>query len=251
MSTPAVPLYRLLEDAADAYGDRPALVYRGATLTFERVREQMNRLASSLQQALAVDPGHHVAVHLPNMPQSLIAAHALWKLGAVLVPIDPAVGATQIARQVAQANARVIVTLSALYPTVMAAQPETPLRHVLVAFVKDYLPLMAKIRYALFREKREGQSLSLREAPRFVYPYTNMVLHNPRPDPVDVNVDDPALLLADRTHTHRDLLAAIGPGLAESSSRSLAITVPFWQWDGLVAALAALYRGDCLLLESA
>jgi len=241
----------LLENAADAYPNRPALVYRGVTLSFERVREQMNRLASSLQQALAVDPGHYVAVYLPTVPQFLIAAHALWKLGAVLAPIDPAAGAAQIAEQVTRADARVIVTLSAQYPTVMAAQPQTPLRHVLVAFVKDYLPLGTKLRYTLLREKKEGQALNLREAPRFVYPYTNMVLHNPRPDPVDVGPEDPALLLPGQMHTHRDLLAAIGPVPVETTPRSLATDVPFWKLDGLVAALAALYRGDTLLLGQA
>lgn len=248
MSSNAVPLYRLLESAADACGDRPALVYRREPLSFEQVREQMNRLASSLQQALAVDPGHRVAVHLPNMPQFLIAAHAVWKLGAVIVPLDPAADATQIAQQLTAADVRVIITLSAQYDTVMAAQPQTPLRHVLVAFVKDYMPFGAKLRYTLFREKKEGQALNLREAPRFVYPYTNMVLHNPRPDPVDVGPDDPALLLNDRVQSHRDLLAAIGPVQVASSPQTLAATAPFWELDGLVAALTALYGGSTLLL---
>jgi len=248
LSSDALPLYRLLEGAVGACGHWPALVYRDAPLTFERMREQMNRLASSMQQALAVDPGHRVAVHLPNTPQFLIAAHAAWKLGAALVPISPTADAGLMAQQLTAADARVIITLSAQYPTVMAAQPQTPLQHVLVAFVKDYLPFWTRLRYALFREKREGQALSLREAPRFVYPYTNMVLHNPRPDPVDVGPDDPAVLLAGQTHTHRDLSAAIGPVQAASTPQTLTITAPFWEFDGLVAALAGLYGGNTLLL---
>jgi long-chain acyl-CoA synthetase len=242
----------LLEAAADTHVDRPALVYRGLPLTFERVREQMNRVASSLQQALAVDPGHRIALHLPNCPQFLIVAHAAWKLGAAVVPVDPAADAAQIAQQTITTEARVIVTLSPQAPTVLAAcgQPQTPLRHVIVASVKDYLPFGAKLRYTLFREKKEGQAFDRRAAPRFVYPYPNMVLHNPRPDPVDVGPDDPALLLPDRTLTHRDLLSAIGPVETAVEPRTITVSAPFWRLDGLAAALAGLYGGNTLLLDT-
>ena len=251
MPADAVPLYRLLEAAAAAHADRPALVYRGLPLTFERVREQMNRVASSLQQALAVDPGQRIALHLPNCPQFLIVAHAAWKLGAAVAPIDPAADAAQIARQTTAADARVIVTLSPQASTVLAAcaQPQSSIRHVIVASVKDYLPFGAKLRYTLFREKKEGQAFDRRTAPRFVYPYPNMVLHNPRPDPVDVGLDDAALLLPGRTLAHRDLLAAIAPAPAEATPPPLIVTGPFWTFDGLAAALTALYGGTALWIR--
>lgn len=250
MSANVVPLYRLLENAADACGDRPALLYRGVPLTFARVREQVNRFASSLQQALAVDPGLRVALHLPNCPQFLIAAHAAWKLGAAIVPVDPTAAADHIAGQTTAADARVIVTLSSLARTVLAAQPQSPIRHVIVASVKDYLPFGARLRYTWFREKKEGQAFDFRAAPRFVYPYLNMVLHNPRPDPVDVNPDEPAVFAGGTgpVCTHRDLLTAIGPGLVAATPQTVAAAAPWWELAGLVTALAALYGGHTLLL---
>ncbi len=252
MPVDAVPLYRLLEAAADACADRPAVVYRNVPLTFARVREQMNRFASSLQQALAVDPGQRVALHLPNCPQFLIAAHAAWKLGAAIVPLDPAAAADQIARQTTISDARVIVTLSPQVRTVLAAQPASPIRHVIVASITDYLPLGAKLRYTLFREKKEGQAFDRRAAPRFVYPYTNMVLHNPRPDPVDVAPDDLAVLPGgvEQAYTHRDLLATIGPLAVAATPRTVAAAAPWWELAGLIAALAALYGGHTLLLPT-
>ncbi len=250
MPTAVVPLYRLLENVAHACGERPALAYRGVSLTFEQVGEQMNRFASSLQQALAVDPGQCIALHLPNCPQFLIAAHAAWKLGAAIVPLAPSAEAAQIVQQTTAAGAQVIVTLSPLVTTVLAAQPQTPLRHVIVAFVKDYLPFGARLRYALFREKKEGQAFDFRTASRFVYPYTNMVLHNPRPDPVEVEPADPAAFFGGtgRAYTHGDLLAAIGPVSLAAVPTTFAATAPFWELPGLVAALVALYSGHTLLL---
>ncbi|MBU0493108.1 MAG: AMP-binding protein [Chloroflexi bacterium] len=250
MPSDAVLLYRLLEEAADAYGDRPALVYRDVPLTLERVREQMNRLASSLQQALAVDPGQRVAIHLPNMPQFLIAAHALWKLGVVVVPLDPAADADQLAQQLMAAQARVILTLDATYATVMAAQPTTSVEHVLVARVNDYVPFWPKLRDTLFRAPK-GPTVNWRETPRFVYPYTNMVLHNPLPDPVAVGPDDPALLQCDELYTHRDLWEAVNPAISAAGEPAVrADVIPFWQFDGLITALRRLYAGDTLVLDA-
>ena len=56
-------------------------------LSFAQWEEQAARRAALLAE-LGVAPGQHVATLFSNGPQALAVFHALWKLGAVLVPLN-------------------------------------------------------------------------------------------------------------------------------------------------------------------
>ena len=69
-------------------GDLPALVHHetGATYTYTDVAERTNHLARLLLER-GVQPSDRVAVRSPNAPAGIMAAIAVWKIGAVVVPI--------------------------------------------------------------------------------------------------------------------------------------------------------------------
>jgi acyl-CoA synthetase (AMP-forming)/AMP-acid ligase II len=92
------------------HGDRPAVIARApcqddggsskspaheTTLTYSALDLLSNRLASSLS-SLGVRHGHRVAVSLGNGPENAALSYALFKLGAVLVPLNPAFNAQQV-----------------------------------------------------------------------------------------------------------------------------------------------------------
>ncbi|KAL7800124.1 hypothetical protein V8C37DRAFT_414063 [Trichoderma ceciliae] len=84
------------------HGDRPAVIARSpsplsreSTLTYHALDLVSNRLASSLS-SLGVRKGDPVAVSLGNGAEFAALTYALFKLGAVLVPLNPGFNARQV-----------------------------------------------------------------------------------------------------------------------------------------------------------
>lgn len=80
------------------HGDRPAVISReqARRLTYRELDQQSNILARGLQ-SLGVKKGDRVCVSLGNNIEFATLTHALFKLGAILVPLNPAFTSKQIA----------------------------------------------------------------------------------------------------------------------------------------------------------
>ncbi|KAJ5238884.1 AMP-dependent synthetase/ligase [Penicillium chermesinum] len=81
-----------------AYGDRPALISRHQNdiATFDSLDFRSNALARGLQ-SVGVKKGDRVGVMLGNSMEYVVATYALFKLGAILVPLNPSFNASQVA----------------------------------------------------------------------------------------------------------------------------------------------------------
>lgn len=87
------------------HGDRPAvhalppcaaLTTPPTTLTYHQLNTLSSRLAHALQ-SLNIQPGDPIAVSLGNTPEFAALTYAAFKIGAVLVPLNPAFNAQQVA----------------------------------------------------------------------------------------------------------------------------------------------------------
>lgn len=79
------------------FGDRPAVISRhqGARLTYGALDKKSRAFAQGLL-ALGVKKGERVAVMLGNNIEYAIATYGLFKLGAILVPLNPGFNAHQV-----------------------------------------------------------------------------------------------------------------------------------------------------------
>lgn len=68
--------------------EAPAVFYFDATLTYADIDRFSDRLAGHLAQK-GVGRGDRVAIILQNVPQFVIASVAAWKLGAIVVSLNP------------------------------------------------------------------------------------------------------------------------------------------------------------------
>ena len=101
----------LARDVA-ARGGHPFLVHEGRRVTYA----ELDRLASGAAQALAalgVARGDRVTLALGNSIDYLVAAFGILKAGAVLSPLNPALGAAELDYIVGHAEPRVVVTEAA------------------------------------------------------------------------------------------------------------------------------------------
>jgi acyl-CoA synthetase (AMP-forming)/AMP-acid ligase II len=111
---PEVALSDFILGAAAAYGDRPALVcgLSGRALSYSDLRDRVRRVAAGLAQRIG--KGDVVAIWAPNLPEYAIAFHAVVRLGAVVTTINPAYTVGEVASQLRDADARLLITIAAL-----------------------------------------------------------------------------------------------------------------------------------------
>lgn len=85
---PDEPITAGLERSAARWPDRVATDFLGATATFAET-EQAVRRAMVVLAGLGVEAGSRVALVLPNSPSHLVAYHAVLRLGAVVIDLNP------------------------------------------------------------------------------------------------------------------------------------------------------------------
>ena len=96
---PEIPLYGLLDQAAEKYPDTPCTIFKGAKISYKDMNEITDRLAAGLAD-LGIKKGDRVGIFMPNTPQFVMAYFAAMKLGAVIVATNPLYSPREIEHQV-------------------------------------------------------------------------------------------------------------------------------------------------------
>ncbi len=194
---PPVPLHRLLEDTAARAPASTAVVFPGALgdtlrLSHRQLDDDANRMANALA-GLGVRKGDRVALLLPNCPQFVIAYYAALKLGAVVVAFNPLYSPREIEHQLNDCEARVIIVLSLFYRNVAEVRSRTKLAHIIVAYIKEYLPPVSRLLFSLAKEKKEGHRPRV-DRGQGIHFFQDLLKGNqPQPPGVDVSPEDIAL----------------------------------------------------------
>jgi long-chain acyl-CoA synthetase len=103
-------LIELIQNAITQFGDRPAYTCLGKTISFQELGQQSGALAVWLQsQSLA--PDARVAVMLPNILQNPVAITGILRSGMTVVNVNPLYTPRELASQINDAGAQVIVVL--------------------------------------------------------------------------------------------------------------------------------------------
>jgi fatty-acyl-CoA synthase len=132
------PLSEYLRMWAKTLPDRPAVIYYGHVLTDSELDRQSDRFAALLA-AKDLRKGDRVVVFVPNMPQFHIVFFGTLKLGAVYVPVNPLSKALELAYELKDTDAEILVALDELMPIVREAKPGTKLREIFVAGFADVI----------------------------------------------------------------------------------------------------------------
>ncbi len=194
---PPVPLHRFLEDTAMRAPDSTAIIIPGAVgdtlrLSFRQLNEDANRMANALA-GLGVRKGDRVALLLPNCPQFVIGYYAALKLGAVVVAFNPLYSPREIENQLNDCGARVIITLSLFYSAVAEVKSRTRLEHVIVAYIKEYLPPVSRLLFSLLKEKKEGHRPAVERTEDIHHFQSLLKVHQPASPGVEVGPEDVAM----------------------------------------------------------
>lgn len=153
LDIPAITLPQLLHEAASQHGDRTALIFYDHKISYLELELAVDRFARALR-GMGIGHGDRVAICLPNVPQFPIAFYGTLKAGAVAIPTNPLYTAHEMEHHLKDSGAKAIVTLDILYPTTHEVRKNTPLEHVILTKIADYLPAHLALLYPI-KEARD------------------------------------------------------------------------------------------------
>ncbi|CUI00496.1 MupA/Atu3671 family FMN-dependent luciferase-like monooxygenase [Leisingera aquaemixtae] len=116
-------IHAAFEAQAAKTPDVTALVFEDQSFTYGEVNARANAVAARLRE-MNVKPGSHVGIYIRRAPDLVFATLGVMKAGGAYVPLDPAYPADRVAHYIADSQAQVIVTQSALAGSLPASDAE-------------------------------------------------------------------------------------------------------------------------------
>lgn len=132
-----------LARSARDFPETIALIYMGKKISYRSLDSLVNSFAKVLT-GLGVGRGDKVAMLLPNIPEVVIATYAAFRIGAVASMNNPLYTEHELARQLDDSDAEVLVTLDLLVPRALKIKDKTKIRSIIACHINDYLPFPKK-----------------------------------------------------------------------------------------------------------
>jgi long-chain acyl-CoA synthetase len=175
-----------------AQPDDPAFISFGVTLTYAQIAAAAEAFTSWLQ-ARGIAKGARVAIMMPNVLAYPAALFGTLLGGYVVVNVNPLYTPRELAHQLNDSGARVLVVLENFAHTVAEAWPELKLDAVIVAAPGDLMGFKGALVNLVSRYvKKAVPSWSIPGAVRFAQ--TIAEGRGRRPQPVAISGDDLAFL---------------------------------------------------------
>ena len=135
ITVPVTSLYDNLQVSAHRYPDKAAVWFYGQQTSYQELLSMADHFSGHLA-AQGVQKGDRVMLCLQNSPQWIAAAHAIWRLGGVVIPLPPMLGPKEFGFFVQDAGLKVGVVAAELYQHARAGG----LGHAVVVTLANGLP---------------------------------------------------------------------------------------------------------------
>ena len=136
----------LLKQPFIDFKDRPAYVNFDKILTYQKLNELSDELAAFFQQQLQLKKGERLALMLPNLLQYPVALLAAFKVGVVIVNVNPMYTPRELEYQLKDSGATAILILENMTDVLNQVLPNTDIKHVITTRIGDLLnPLKGSI----------------------------------------------------------------------------------------------------------
>src|SRR4051794_14569665 len=141
---PSVPVGSILRAAVRRWGDRTAFIDHDVPLTFTELGARAHAVAGWLAD-YGVGRGDVVAVHIPNCRQYPPLYYGILLAGATFSPTNPLLPAADLAAQLTDAGATVLITWDQVLPLGRGAVATPPVETVIVTGEGHTLDFAARL----------------------------------------------------------------------------------------------------------
>ncbi len=126
--------------STDRRPDAPAVYYFDHILSYGQIDRFSDQLAAALL-ALDLQKGDRLILDLQNVPQFLIATYAAWKIGVIVVPVNPMYKERELLYFCQDSGARVMIVHDTIAAKLdLSFLKETAVKHVIATSALDFLP---------------------------------------------------------------------------------------------------------------
>ena len=146
----------LFARSAERFADRTAYICMGKAITYAELDALSARFGAFLQGELGLAKGARVALMMPNVLQYPVALFGALRAGYTIVNVNPLYTARELAHQLEDAGADVIVILENFAHTLEQVRAQLPIRHVVVTSLGELLgfPKGAIVNFVVRRLRR-------------------------------------------------------------------------------------------------
>jgi long-chain acyl-CoA synthetase len=218
INIPEKPLYSSIDDAANTYPEKTAIIFFDKKITYKQLKEMIDRFAHALQEH-GVKKGDVVAIMLPNTPQFVISYYAILKIGGIVTPLNPLYKSAEIKRQLLDSGAETIILLDLLYPEFEIIKNEVKMKNIIVTSIKDFLPPLLKMLYPL-----KYKTPKIKYEPN-MHKFMDLLKYSPEYKPVNIN---PKEDLAALMYTGGTTGIPKGAMLTHYNLLSNAVQIKYW-----------------------
>ena len=213
----------ILETKAKTFPDKPAIIFKGQSITFKELRDFSFRLADSLRK-LGVGQGDKVAIYLPNWPEYIYSYLAIWCCGATSVPLDFMLTEDELVSCLTHCEAKVLI-----------AKPKANLP---LSLLKEKCPALKEI--IICHEKMEG----------FLFFEELLEKGKDKSPEVEIRDKDYAIIFYTSGTTGRPKGVLVNYLQLEAPPKAMTHFVDFTEGDIIICALPFSHLGGLIYLEN-
>ncbi len=167
---PEEPLSSALDNAAQKYAGRTAILFMGRKITYKQLKEYADRLANALAK-IGVEKGDKVCVFLPNCPEAVIADWGIMKAGAAVIPTSILRTDDGLVHEAGSGKAKVLICCEDQLSRVLKLKDRCAFSSVIVTSVAGF-----------------DQSKIKEPMPEGVFEFRQL-LDDSKPEPPDIIID--------------------------------------------------------------
>ena len=127
---PQKTLIDYVDESAKEHPDYPMLLFKKRKISYAEVQKWSDEFAAALA-AKGVKKGDRVALLMPNCPQAIICRWGAWKIGAILVHLNPTYTEPELEHALKDCGAETVVVLTMFYGQLKKIQARTKVKLVI------------------------------------------------------------------------------------------------------------------------
>ena len=174
-------ILELFEECVEKYGDAPAFVNMGVSLSYRQLDAESKKFAAYLQNAAGLEKGDRVAIQMPNLLQFPVVLFGVLRAGMVVVNTNPLYTPREMAHQFNDSGAKAIVILTNFGHNLEKTLKYTQIKTIITTELGDMLGGLKShlVNFVVKRVKKMVPAYSLpqaiplkkalREGARYVY----------------------------------------------------------------------------------
>ncbi len=187
-----LPMIEALYRSAKDHPNNTALIFEGYKVTYTRLVEMVERLATALAD-MGVEKGDRVALLLPNTIHCVVAYYAIHRANAIVVSNNPLYSDRELEYQLNDSGSKVLITIDLLANRMIDLRPKTQVMQIISCSIGDYLPFPKNILFPLVAKKR-GLKAEIKKTDE-VYTFKEIIAkYPPNPSEKEIEWEDVACL---------------------------------------------------------